>query len=128
MVQNDSRKGGENLGKFGAGPPGGSLCHRRAAQGAPKDTRPLKMEPKETPELPKCDPEDLQSLKKFKNEAQGSIRAAKMDTHHQKHHPEFPKWVPSGHPNEKLNHLITYKSRRTNQASQNSNPTHEPTF
>ena len=77
MIQNDSQNGGENLGKFGPGRLGG-----RCATAEPPKA------PRRPPGLSKWSQRDPQSSqdatqmtpKTFKNGAQGTLRAAKMDT------------------------------------------------
>ena len=84
IVQNASKKGGQNLRKFGFGRLGGHWD----PQGAPEATNLAKMEPKGSPRLPKCCPGDTQ---KWKNGDQGIPRALKVQPRRRQ---TLPKWNP----------------------------------
>ena len=105
MVQNASKKGGENLRKLSFGRLGGHWN----PQGAPEATNLAEKEPKEPPRPPKCSPGDTQKWKNgdpeatnlakmepkgpqgFQNAAQDTPKTGKMKT---KASPEFQKCSP----------------------------------
>ena len=86
IIQNASKKGGENLRKLGFGRLGGHWN----PQGAPEATNLAEKEPKEPPRPPKCSPGDTQ---KWKNGDPEATNLAKMEP---KGPPRLPKCSP-GH-------------------------------